>query len=183
MADQQSTAARAAAARLAGEVLAALDAALQRMARNSNGDGLTWGPRHPGFELNGALVMAKADVRRLIEDSAWLPHEVEPAHAWAVDQVRVGDLHTDDVVQIRDRWCEVRDWWDSEALDDLGDDLGEDHEDIPKIRAIVEGLPYARVALRVVDVDASNEHEIVCDVLGFGANDLLPTQVPAVFHG
>ncbi|MEU6932836.1 hypothetical protein AB0A05_27180 [Streptomyces sp. NPDC046374] len=169
-----------AAAGLAGQVRAALRQAKTTImqAPGMAGGWETWPTDHPAYELYALLDAAVARVNDLAEDREWDEAVMDRASGMDVKMVRVDRLKTDDVVLLDDeRWYEVRDVWGHDDEDPEEHDL--DPGDVAAIRTIVEGggLQYTRLALRVIDPERSNEHEIVCKTVGFDAHALLPLQV------
>ncbi|MEV0254792.1 hypothetical protein AB0H82_11090 [Streptomyces sp. NPDC050732] len=172
-----------AAARLAGQMIASIKAASQRIKQGPDADGTPWGPEHAGYALLHSLDRCTDDLQDLVKKKGWTLQQTEVPRTWGTRRVKVHALETDDIVNISGRWTEVRDVWGTEEGQDPAEDLGEDHDDVPKIREILDpALPYTRLALRVIDPERSFPHEIVCAVIGFDYQDLVTMQVPAVLH-
>ncbi|MEU0770546.1 hypothetical protein [Streptomyces albogriseolus] len=175
----------AAAARLAGQLEAALSMVRSRINMGPDADGHLGGSKdHHGHGLNRVVDLALHDLRLLAAERDWTPKEMAVPTEWAVQPTRAADLECDDVVRINGRWTEVRDVWGANDSDDPAVELGTDHPDYPAVRDIIgASLPYMRVAVRVIDIDNSNPHEIVCQVIGMDAHELVDMQVPVRRYG
>ncbi|MFJ9719973.1 hypothetical protein ACIRPQ_29275 [Streptomyces sp. NPDC101213] len=169
---------RGAAARLAGQILAGLGAAKKKL------DGGR-GDVEELAELYDVLSEAADGVRGVIERAGWTRGDTYVPTPWTTETRRVEDLQTDDVFWYEPdlTWLEFRDLWgNTEAAP--ADELGEDHPDVPAIEEIIShGVGSTVLAVRAVDQDRSNPHEIVCRVLRMEAHDLVSVQVLGVGRG
>ncbi|MET7816066.1 hypothetical protein ABZT26_35165 [Streptomyces sp. NPDC005395] len=174
---------RGAAARLAGQVLAGLGAAKRRI--NPGGDSPEPGEEHPGYGLHQVLAEMMRTLGELIEREGWTRGETYVPQPWSTETRRVEDLRTDDVFWCEpdQKWVEFRDVW-GDTEESPADALGEDHPDVPAIEEITsQGVGYTVLAVRVIDQDRSNLHEIVCKVLRMEAHELIQVQVQVQVQG
>ncbi|MCW8383907.1 hypothetical protein [Streptomyces justiciae] len=161
-------------ARLAGGMQAALSRAADRIEAQHRPDS---GAAH---ELLQALTDAQQRLQRAIGAAGWTAEQTAVAAPWHVGHTQVVELRNGDLIDVGGRWREVRDVWGFDD-EDPADHLEENHPDVAAIREITGStLPYERLAVRVVDLDASNSLEIVCEVLAYDAAALVNVQVPGV---